>query len=64
MERWLGFVFVLREHQYHMVCVDILYWHGLRKQTSDGHCPELDGTFREEALLSIGMGRHYYSGQM
>lgn len=37
-------------------------WHGLKEQTMGGHWPESDGRFREEALLSVGMGRHCSSG--
>lgn len=33
-------------------------------QTTDRHCPDSDGAFRDQALLSIGTGRHCYSGGM
>lgn len=54
--------FYLGEYPCHMVCVDSQYWRGLMEQTSDGHCPESDGAFGEESLLSIGMGGRCSSG--
>lgn len=62
MEWWPEFAFILRAPQSHIVCMDSQYWHGLMKQTVDGHCLESDGKFRGEVLLSGGMGRRCSSG--